>query len=109
MNRNEIVEAYAQKSHVEARVISYILKYYSEAKFWIYHQVSNNYKKYHCAPMTRRVGRKKPVVEAVVNTIIFKRPAEEEIIIERMYKDIAKIVKKTHKLKLDFKMPRNCR
>lgn len=103
MTRNEIVEKYAQKSHVDARVILYLLKYYSEATFWLYHQVSNNYKKRCGAPMTRRAGRKKAVIEAIVNTIIFKCSTDEEIIIERMYRDIAKIVKKMRNI--NFKMP----
>lgn len=103
MTRNEIVEKYAQKSHVEARVILYLLKYHSEAIFWIYHQVPNNYKKRCGTPLTRRAGRKKTVVETTIDSIIFQSTIDEKIIIERTNRDIAKIVKKMRNI--NFKMP----
>lgn len=93
MTRNETIYAYVEKSHNKAQIISYLLKYHSEAIFWIYHQVPNNYKKRCGTPLTRRAGRKKTVVETTIDSIIFQSTIDEEIIIERMNRDIAKIVK----------------
>lgn len=103
MTRNETIYAYVEKSHNKAQIISYLLKYHSEAIFWIYHQVPNNYKKRCGTPLTRRAGRKKTVVETTIDSIIFQSTIDEEIIIERMNRDIAKIVKKMRNI--NFKMP----
>lgn len=103
MTRNKVVYTYAQKSHTEAQILSYLLKYHSEAIFWIYHQVPNNYKKHCGIPLTRRAGRKKTIVEATIDSIIFQSTVDEEIIIERMNKDIAKIIKSLSALQKEQK------
>lgn len=103
MTRNEIVYEYAQKSHNEAQILAYLLKYHSAAIFWMYHQVPNNYKKRCGASLTRRAGRKKAVVEEAIDSIIFQSTVDEKIIMERMERDVAKVIKKMRNL--DFKMP----
>ena len=103
MTRNEVVYTYAQKSHIEAQILSYLLEYHSEAIFWIYHQVPNNYKKRCGAPLTRRAGRKKTIVETTIDSIIFQSTVDEEIVIERMNKYIAKIIKRLSALQKEQK------